>query len=172
LKAEDFEIGKSYENYKGVYEVLSIAGDAMRIRWDDTGEEIETTSASQAKIIDYIVRERAESTRKARSGASSQYGKSFVGLRECDFSGSPTGTHWRSREQLGGAVSNLLEQNGLFLQSWSIYRQAIVHWADVTHRSQEPACYQAKLAAFMGPADLRCGFYVERSDKVEDPRGS
>ena len=34
-----FEVGQKYENMKGVYEVLSIEGNAMRIRWE-SGEEI------------------------------------------------------------------------------------------------------------------------------------
>ncbi len=45
-----FEVGQKYENMKGVYEVLSIEGNAMRIRWD-SGEEIMTTVGLQRQII-------------------------------------------------------------------------------------------------------------------------
>jgi hypothetical protein len=46
----EFEVGKKYENMKGVYEVLSIKRNAMRIRWD-SGEEITTTVSLQSRII-------------------------------------------------------------------------------------------------------------------------
>jgi hypothetical protein len=45
-----FEVGQKYENMKGVYEVLSVEGNAMRIRWE-SGEEIMTTVALQRQII-------------------------------------------------------------------------------------------------------------------------
>ncbi|MGD8983008.1 MAG: hypothetical protein PVH99_13215 [Desulfobacteraceae bacterium] len=45
-----FEVGQKYENMKGVYEVLSLEGNAMRIRWE-SGEEIMTTVSLQRQII-------------------------------------------------------------------------------------------------------------------------
>ena len=45
-----FEVGQKYENMKGIYEVLSIEGNAMRIRWE-SGEEIMTTVCLQRQII-------------------------------------------------------------------------------------------------------------------------
>ena len=53
----EFEIGKKYENMKGVYEVLSIDGNTMRIRWD-SGEEITTTVNLQSKIVIRMRREQ------------------------------------------------------------------------------------------------------------------
>jgi len=52
-----FEIGKKYENMKGVYEVLSIDRNIKRIRWD-SGEEITTTVSLQSKIIMRMIREQ------------------------------------------------------------------------------------------------------------------
>jgi len=46
----EFEVGKKYENMKGVYEVLSIDRNDMRIRWEN-GEEVDTTVAFQNRII-------------------------------------------------------------------------------------------------------------------------
>ncbi len=46
----EFEVGQKYENMKGVYEVLSVEGNAMRIRWE-SGEEIMTTVSLQRQII-------------------------------------------------------------------------------------------------------------------------
>ncbi len=45
-----FEVGQKYENMKGIYEVLLIEGNAMRIRWE-SGEEIMTTVSLQRQII-------------------------------------------------------------------------------------------------------------------------
>ncbi len=45
-----FEVGEKYENMKGVYEVLSVEGNTMRIRWE-SGEEIMTTVSLQRQII-------------------------------------------------------------------------------------------------------------------------
>ena len=45
-----FEVGEKYENMKGVYEVLSVDGNSMRIRWE-SGEEIMTTVNLQRQII-------------------------------------------------------------------------------------------------------------------------
>ena len=46
----EFEVGEKYENMKGIYEVLSIDRNTMRIRWD-SGEEITTTVSLQSRII-------------------------------------------------------------------------------------------------------------------------
>ncbi len=45
-----FEVGEKYENMKGVYEVLSLEGNSMRIRWE-SGEEILTTVTLQRQIL-------------------------------------------------------------------------------------------------------------------------
>lgn len=45
-----FEVGEKYENMKGVYEVLSVEGNTMCIRWEN-GEEIMTTVSLQRQII-------------------------------------------------------------------------------------------------------------------------
>jgi len=46
----EFSVGQQYENRKGVYEVLEVGGDTMRIRWED-GEEADTTVTTQSHII-------------------------------------------------------------------------------------------------------------------------
>jgi hypothetical protein len=52
-----FEVGEKYENMKGVYEVLSVEGNAMRIRWE-SGEEIVTTVSLQRQIIIRMTQEQ------------------------------------------------------------------------------------------------------------------
>lgn len=51
-----FEVGERYENRKGTYEVLEIAGDDMRIRWD-AGDEVATSVAMQHRIINHMQQE-------------------------------------------------------------------------------------------------------------------
>mgnify|MGYP007086454076 CR=1 FL=1 len=46
----EFSVGRRYKNRKGVYEVVSICGDEMVIRWD-TGEQIATSINLQVKIL-------------------------------------------------------------------------------------------------------------------------
>ena len=46
----EFEEGKKYENMKGTFEVLSLDGNTMKIRWEN-GEEITTTVSFQKRVI-------------------------------------------------------------------------------------------------------------------------
>lgn len=57
-----FEVGEKYENMKGMYEVVSIEGNTMRIRWE-SGEEILTTVSLQTQIIMRMKREEKDSKR-------------------------------------------------------------------------------------------------------------
>jgi|GEM_PF-2291184 hypothetical protein len=52
-----FEVGQQYENTKGAFEVLTIEGEDMRIRWA-TGEEVATTVKMQRRINERMQRER------------------------------------------------------------------------------------------------------------------
>ncbi len=61
-----FEVGQKYENMKGVYEVLAIDGDVMRIQWQD-GEQVTTTVALQSRIIERMQREDKEPKAKGSS---------------------------------------------------------------------------------------------------------
>jgi len=47
----EFEVGQTYENRKGIYEVIAIDGDSMTIRWA-SGEEVITTVRLQQRIIE------------------------------------------------------------------------------------------------------------------------
>jgi hypothetical protein len=59
VEAIKFTVGEKYENVKGVYEVLSIQGNTMRIRWE-SGEEINTTVSLQNQIIMRMRREQPD----------------------------------------------------------------------------------------------------------------
>ena len=59
-----FEIGGTYENMKGTYEVVSIKNDTMVIRWQD-GLQIETSIELQQRIIERMAFDKAEEGRAA-----------------------------------------------------------------------------------------------------------
>jgi Fe-S cluster assembly scaffold protein SufB len=58
----EFVVGQQYENRKGVYEVLEIQGEAMRIRWDN-GVEVDTTVDLQSRIIGGMKNDAEQLTR-------------------------------------------------------------------------------------------------------------
>ncbi len=162
-EAHPFQVGGKYENRKGPFEVLSIAGDAMRVRWD-SGEEADTEISFQTKILRNMERELAAPTSgKARRSSPVWFGENFTGLRVEDFSNDVTGTHWRSREQLGGAVTRLLLSTEPF-NSWSIYKRPEVHWASIARYQTEHSRLLAKFFARLRTDDVFYGLYIERSD--------
>jgi hypothetical protein len=54
-----FEVGGTYENMKGAYEVISIQKDSMVIRWQD-GFELVTSMDLQKRIIERMAYEKAD----------------------------------------------------------------------------------------------------------------
>ena len=52
-----FRTGERYENRRGLFEVVSINGDSLHIRWD-TGEIVNTSVELQAKILRNMEKER------------------------------------------------------------------------------------------------------------------
>jgi hypothetical protein len=79
-----FHPGERYENRRGLFEVISVEGNAMRIRWD-TGEEINTSVAFQAKILTNMDREFAEATVQRRGKTPKSFGEFFRGLHVQDL---------------------------------------------------------------------------------------
>ena len=110
----EFEVGHKYENMKGVYEVISINGDSMIIRWE-SGEQISTPTDLQRRIIERMQRERQErdnekiqnepkKPKRKNRKSTSKYRSQFKGFEESDFKKNVTETNWRSRSCLGGPV--------------------------------------------------------------------
>ncbi len=105
--APSFVVGGRYRNRHGAYQVLSIEGDRMTIRYDD-GEVAEVTVEMQARIAANMQAER--DARRAAPGvtvgskghrAPGQAGSLFRGLHEHDFQRGVAGTSWRRRSELG-----------------------------------------------------------------------
>ena len=74
-----FEVGATYENMKGLYEVISIRRNDMVIRWEN-GDEIETTVDLQRRIIERMTFEKESERRENQKKASS--GKEKKGARK------------------------------------------------------------------------------------------
>jgi hypothetical protein len=169
----EFEVGGKYENMKGIYEVLSINDDTMQIRWE-TGEEAETGIDIQRRIIErmefeqqQLVEKKAKKAKKAdRTGRAK-----FEGLKESDFSKKVSGTIWRRRSCLGGAVKVFSDSDRLDIKSWSIARKPMIHWADVRHRNSEIFNYQGKFFVRLNEDKLYFGYCIERCKKAEENIG-
>lgn len=158
-----FRVGERYENRKGLFEVLSIDRDIMTIRWD-TGEKTTSPIDLQTKILRNMERELFAGTTNKGCRAPKSYGALFKGLRPEDFSDDVTGTHWRSREELGGAVTRALDVREPF-DSWSIYKRPEVHWANITRYRLVPTWLQTKYFVRINRQEMLFGLYVERSNE-------
>ncbi len=169
-----FEVGSTYENEKGGYEVLSMdtGKNKMVIKWEN-GEEVSTAIDLQKRIIARIEyeREAAEAAKhpKSRKAASSR-GAKFDGFKETDFSGGIAGTTWRTQKALGGAVTKQLNPDGLEINSWAVPRMPEIHWMDAKRRRKDDDSLQAKLFARLNKESLYYGFYVERSDPTPEAK--
>jgi len=177
----EFKVGDKYENMKGPYEVISIDGDSMVIRWE-TGEEVTTAIDLQQRILERLdLEKRLKATAQKRKAAkpqkvrtaSSRYGNRFNGFEEGDFKKNITATNWRSRNCLGGAVTERLASDKFSFNSWAVYRKPVIHWADVTHKAGGSAFLQAKFFAEVDEKRLCYGLYLEYpgegAESIHDP---
>ena len=171
----EFEVGQKYENVKGVYEVLSVEDDTMTIQWE-TGEQASTSVDLQKRIIERIqfeieLREEKKAGKARRKGraSTSKLGEQFKGFSESDFKKTISGTKWRNRNCLGGAVTKRLLPVKLSINSWAESRKTAIHWQDIDHHRLADSRTQAKFFALIDETDLSYGFYIERGNKrVED----
>jgi len=166
----EFEMGARYENRKGPFEVVRIEGDNMLIRWDD-GQEVETTIGDQVRIKRNMERELQGPTPKGKraSKCPAWFGESFVGLKETDFKDDVTGSHWRSREQLGGAVAKALVGADPFI-SWATYKRPQVHWSTLMRSKAAHSIHRTKFFARVWQEDILIGLYLERPNVMNDPQ--
>ena len=170
-----FEIGSTYENEKGVYEVLSIdkRTDTMVIKWE-SGEEVATAIGFQKRILERMQREREEAKfgngLKRHKGRASG-GAKFGGFQEADFSGGVTGTNWRTQKALGGVVTALLASDPPHMKSRAVSRMPEVHWANPDRNGQDNDNLEAKLFVKLDQENMYYGFYVMRSDDKSQTEG-
>ena len=160
----EFQVDEQYENEKGVFTVVSMERGEMVIRWEN-GEEIRTDIELQRRIIQRRQREAAQRAQAAADAAkpSGRKGKApFDGLHEGDFKTSASGTRWRSRQQLGGAVVRQMGTSGLKFNSWAVGNQSEMHIQDGEHRKQGTLESQAKFFVRLDKQFLQYGFRVSR----------
>ncbi len=163
-----FEVGGIYENEKGPFKVLAMKGGRMRIEWDGA-EQLVTEIALQERFQERMEREARARTAGVAGSTPAWMGRSFSGLQASDFADDVTGTRWRSREQLGGAVARLLSSREP-MNSWSIYRRAHVHWAAISRYGSERAWLLAKFFFSVLEEGGTFGYHVERSSEPGDSK--
>lgn len=161
-----FVVGEEYKNEKGLFEVLSVKGDKMDIRWEN-GEEMTCDVRIQRRIQE---RRRWEKKRRAqmaeaknKSKGAAREARPFTGLAPEDFKDKISRTPWRSRQQLGGAVTRLLRPSRPRINSWAGKRRNAVHWADAGHwKARQGGCH-LKLSARADAATFLWGLSFERA---------
>jgi hypothetical protein len=168
----EFVVDSKYENEKGPFTVLSMSRDQMVIRWD-TGEEITTSVELQTRIAERRQWEKMKREAEALAAKkSSKYGKAgkksvFTGFAFTDFKASAARTTWRSRNQLGEAVTKKIDTSRFNLNSWAFGHKPEMHVQDVKHHGHKEPDYQAKFFVRVDPQSLHYGFRVARPESTD-----
>ena len=164
----EFTVDGQYENEKGIFTVLSMHRGQMVIRWEN-GEEIKTDIELQRRIAER--RQWEENKRLAEAEAAlnpvhKSGGKKsvFPGFAPTDFKKSASGTTWRSRYQLGAAVTQKIETTRFNFNSWAFGHKPEMHVQDVKHHGHAAADAQAVFFVRVDQETLHYGFQVVRPD--------
>lgn len=163
-----FTVGANYENEKGSFKVLAIKGESMLIEWD-SGERITTPIALQERILTRMEKEANAPAIRKGTASPVWMGRTFAGLLAEDFKDGVEGTRWRSREQIGGAVTRQLVSPVPF-NSWSIYRRPEIHWAAISRYRSDDTWLQSKFYIRLAEDSGTYGFYIERSNESAEAR--
>jgi hypothetical protein len=162
-----FEVDGQYENEKGPFTVVSMNRDEMVIRWE-SGEEIITSLELQTRIAERRrwekMKSEAEALAAEKSGKSGSGNKKaeFDGFAFADFKASAARTTWRSRNQLGGAITKKIDTSRLALNSWAFGHKPEMHVQDVKHHGRAQPDYQARFFVRVDSQALHYGFRVAR----------
>jgi hypothetical protein len=169
-----FEIGGTYRNRKGEYEVVELDGPRMVICYTN-GERRETGVELQARILTNMQAERAARKRQAARKAAHKSRHSgaarihFDGLVDADFQHGTAGTNWRARTSLGGLLAERLSvRTNRQFRSQAIFRRAEAHIAQPEHYDKKTSPQQAKFVFLMGPDSARYGLYIEKNSGPMD----
>ena len=175
----EFNVDEQYENEKGVFKVVSIHRDQMVIRWED-GEETRTDIALQRRIAERRQWEKNKrladinAAQEARRKSGSKTKKAvFTGLAATDFKNSCYRTTWRSRNQLGGAITTEIKTNQFEFNSWAFGRQPEMHVQDIRHHDLASPADQTRFFIRIDDQHLYYGLCVTRpADKPDgNPTG-
>ena len=159
----EFAVDEQYENEKGIFTVLSIHKSEMVIRWEN-GEEIRTDIELQRNIQARREWEHLQREKEAKAAASGRKkgGRKavFEGFKASDFKNSASGTKWRGRAQLGGAVTYKLPESRFSFNSWAFANKPEMHWLDTTHQKRQSGDSRAKFFVRVDPNILFYGFSI------------
>jgi len=170
-----FQVGAKYRNRHGEYEIVSLDGPKMVIRYSN-GSVLETTVELQTRIWQNIQAEERKKSQVQTTGSGShrrrqgdQRGIEFQGFRDHDFQRGVAGTSWRARTGLGGMLAQRMsDTTRYFFQSYAIYRRAEVHVAQPTYYDTETKWQKAKFVLELDSKCARYGFYIEKNDGPMD----
>lgn len=163
----EFVVDEQYENEKGIFTVLSIHKNEMVIRWE-SGEEISTDIELQRNIQARRQWERLQKEKEKRAvksgrrSGSAKAAESFKGLKKSDFKNSASGTQWRGRNQLGGAVTHNLTEGKFNINSWAFANKPEIHWLDTQHQKRKSGDCRAKFFVRLDTDSMFFGFSVGR----------
>lgn len=165
-----FEVGKTYRNRKGEYEVVSLDGPSMVLRYSD-GSVLRTRVDVQARIWRNVQMEARVEREKQRAKSQpplrrrgGRRGQDFQGLQDHDFQKGVGGTSWRARTSFGGRLAErMTDITARFFQSWAIYRRAEVHIAQPTHYDSQARARGAKFVFGLWEEGAWYGFYIEKN---------
>lgn len=161
----DFVVDEQYENEKGIFTVLSIHRNEMVIRWE-SGEEIRTDIELQRNIQARRQWERLQKEKEAKAAKSgrktsaAKAASGFKGFDEKDFKNSASGTRWRGRNQLGGAVTYKLPEDIFKFNSWAFANKPEMHWLDTDHQKRKSGENRAKFFVRLNPDAMFFGFSI------------
>lgn len=170
-----FEVGKTYRNRKGEYEVVSLDEPRMVIRYTD-GSVLRTRVDVQARIWRNIQMEARVEQEKQRAEArprlrrrGGRRGLDFQGLEDHDFQEGVGGTSWRARTSFGGRLAQrMTDTTPYFFQSYAIYRRAVIHVAQLEHYSAKTKWQEAKFVFSLNAKRASFGFLIEKNEGPMD----
>ncbi len=163
-----FTVGGQFKNNHGDYVVQSINGDEMVIVYDD-GQVQRNSVALMRRVWERLERERTSPPVEERTRRPESSALRFEGLADSDFKDNVSGTHWRARTQLGGALTHrLTDRSARAFESHAIFRRPEIHI--VTPERYDPSlkARQAKFVFRLYPQMARYGLYVEKSSEPMD----
>jgi hypothetical protein len=159
----EFVVDEKYENEKGIFTVLSIHRNEMVIRWE-SGEEMRTDIELQRNIQSRRQWEKVQEEKEANAAKNKRKAGAkktvFEGFKESDFKNTASGTKWRGRNQLGGAVTNKLVESKFTMNSWAFANKPEMHWLDTAHHKRQSGDSRARFFVRLDPSALHIGFSI------------
>ncbi len=167
----EFEVGQKYTNEKGIFEVVSLKGDQMVLKFE-SGEQITSDVKLQHRIqtrrlLEKMMQEeklKPKPSKSRRSSTRKPVKKTYAGLETDIFQEKISSTKWRGRNQLGGCVTSHLPSSTFKFNSWPATRRNEIHWADAERWKTKKIYSPAKFFAGADETSFAWGFYIERPD--------